>query len=142
MRAPLQVLVLPYRWNQGTPEYAIFKVVDGEYWQFVAGGSEDDEIPLEAARRECLEESGLEGELLPLDSMTTIPKYHYYAAKDWGEEIFVVAEYAFGLAAMNNEIVLSQEHLEYRWVRYEEGVRLLKWDSNKSALWELDQRLK
>lgn len=30
----------------------------------------------------------------------------------------------------------------YRWVRYDEALTLLKWDSNKNALWELDYRLR
>ena len=87
MRAPFQVLVLPYRWQEGKPEYAILKVVDGEYWQFVAGGGEDQETPLEAARRECLEETGLEGEPFPLDSLTTIPKDHFLSASTWPESV-------------------------------------------------------
>ena len=36
---------------------------------------------------------------------------------------------------------LSEEHAEYRWVAYEEGLRNLRWDSNKTALWELHHRL-
>lgn len=38
--------------------------------------------------------------------------------------------------------MLSSEHKEYRWVEYDEAMRLLKYDSNKTALWELNERLK
>ena len=38
--------------------------------------------------------------------------------------------------------MLSSEHKEYRWVKYDEAMRLLKYDSNKTALWELNERLK
>jgi dATP pyrophosphohydrolase len=142
MRAPFQVLVLPFRWKEGKPEYAVLKVVDGGYWQFVAGGGEDQETPLEAARREALEETGLEGDLLQLDSLTTIPKYHFLSADSWDEEIYVVPEYTFAIQAGDAEIQLSREHTEYRWVSFQEGSQCLKWDSNRNALWELDQRLK
>lgn len=142
MRAPLQVLILPYRWTGDEPEYLILKVNDGDYWQFVAGGGEDDETPLEAARRECREETGLEGDLLQLDSMTTIPRYHFLSADTWGEEVYVVPEYTFALKASQGKVLISREHTEYRWVTFKEGSRLLKWDSNRNALWELDQRLK
>lgn len=142
MRAPLQVLVLPYRWTEDEPEYLILKVNDGDYWQFVAGGGEDDESPLEAARRECREETGLEGDLLQLDSMTTIPRYHFRSADTWGNKVYVVPEYTFALKASQGKVLISREHTEYRWVTFKEGSRLLKWDSNRNALWELDQRLK
>ncbi|HFJ9286950.1 TPA: NUDIX pyrophosphatase, partial [Bacillus toyonensis] len=33
------------------------------------------------------------------------------------------------------------EHFNYKWLCFEEAVTLLKWDSNKTALWELNKRL-
>jgi hypothetical protein len=30
---------------------------------------------------------------------------------------------------------------EFKWASYDEAVNLLKWDSNKNALWELKERL-
>ena len=38
-------------------------------------------------------------------------------------------------------IGLSSEHTEFRWVDQPEGERLLRWDQDKTALWELDARL-
>ncbi|MGG1610308.1 NUDIX pyrophosphatase, partial [Bacillus wiedmannii] len=32
-------------------------------------------------------------------------------------------------------------HFKYKWLCFEEAVMLLKWDSNKTALWELNNRL-
>ena len=141
MRAPIQVLVLPYLWEGDEPAYLILKVNDGDYWQFVAGGGEDGETPTEAARRECREETGLEGDLFQLDSQATIPKHHFRDSSSWGEEILVIPEYAFALKASKREIQLSREHKNFRWVAYQEGIQMLKWDSNRNALWELDQRL-
>ena len=57
-RAPYQVLVLPYRrTNAGEFEYALFQRANEGFWQFIAGGGEDDETPLQAARRETWEEA-------------------------------------------------------------------------------------
>ena len=59
-RAPFQVLVYPYRRvDDGAFEYALLRRSDAGYWQAVAGGGEDDETPLEAARREAYEEAGI-----------------------------------------------------------------------------------
>ncbi|MDX9955097.1 MAG: NUDIX domain-containing protein, partial [Anaerolineae bacterium] len=59
-RAPFQVLVYPYRRKlDGQIEIALLKRADAGYWQGIAGGGEDPESPLEAARRETYEESGI-----------------------------------------------------------------------------------
>jgi len=41
----------------------------------------------------------------------------------------------------SKELILSDEHEEYGWFSYDECISLLKWDSNKTALWELNRRL-
>ena len=59
-RAPFQVLVFPYRKNlQNQFEFALLLRADEGFWQGIAGGGEDDETPLEAARRETFEETGI-----------------------------------------------------------------------------------
>ncbi|RLC97521.1 MAG: NUDIX pyrophosphatase [Chloroflexi bacterium] len=141
MRVPFQVLILPYRWKGEEPEYLVLKVKDGGYWQFVAGGGEDEETPLEAALRECREETSLEGDLFQLDSLATIPKTHFLSADTWDKEIYVIPEYAFALEVLDGRVQLSREHTESRWVSFQEGSRCLRWDSNRNALWELEQRL-
>ncbi|MBN2044799.1 MAG: NUDIX pyrophosphatase [Anaerolineales bacterium] len=145
-RAPFQVLVFPYRLTPaGSCEYAIFfrrSPRYGGFWQGIAGGGEDEETPLQAAKRESWEEGKLSPEtpFLQLDSTATIPALQA-AGMLWGPDVLVIPEYAFGADAQGQEIVLSSEHLEFRWVDYETAQSLLKFDSNRNALWELDYRL-
>jgi dATP pyrophosphohydrolase len=144
MRAPFQVLVLPYCCsNEGRTEYAIFKRSDAAYWQFIAGGGEDKETPIEAAKREANEEAGIpfHSEYIMLDSKNTVPVEGVTGKFTWGENIFVIPEYTFGVRLDNRKIVLSKEHTEFAWLGYLEAVAMLKWDSNKNALWELNARL-
>ena len=56
--------------------------------------------------------------------------------------MFYSEEYVLCANINNQEIKLSNEHTEYKWVDYNEAKSLLKYDSNKSALWELDVKLK
>ena len=56
MRAPLQVLALPYRWTDSDLEFCIFLRRRHDTWQFISGGGEDDETPLETVKREVEEE--------------------------------------------------------------------------------------
>lgn len=143
MRAPYQVLVIPFILKEHGIEYCIFKRSDMGYWQAVAGGGEMGETPEQSARREVFEETGL-GEdcrLIRLDSITSLPVVHVVGHFLWGEKMFVIPEYAFGLEVYDQKLNLSKEHTAYKWASYEEAVSALKWDSNKTALWELHTRL-
>ncbi|WP_207650683.1 hypothetical protein [Clostridium sp. DSM 8431] len=60
----------------------------------------------------------------------------------WGEDTFVIPKYSFGVLATDDVLKLSNEHTEYRWCSYDEAINLLEWDSNKTSLWELNERLK
>jgi dihydroneopterin triphosphate diphosphatase len=145
-RAPFQVLVIPfYRDETGTLQYAVFRRdrPTGAYWQFIAGGGETGEEPLDAARREAAEEGGIDpvDSFVTLESMTTIPVINV-AGFLWGKDRLVIPERCFGVEVKDSRLVLSDEHVEYRWATYETALSLLRWDSNKNALWELDFRLR
>ena len=42
----------------------------------------------------------------------------------------------------DRRLVLSHEHTAVRWMGYEDAHRLAHFDGNKTALWELDRRLR
>ena len=62
-RKPIQVLVIPFRIGS-EPEFAVFHRSDEEMWQFIAGGVEDQEDAMQAARREAEEEASNTGSLV------------------------------------------------------------------------------
>ena len=142
-RTPVQVLVFPYRQDpDGTLQFAIFWRADVGCWQGIAGGGEADETPLQAAKRECFEEAGLtEAAFLALDAVASIPVVHFKDSAAWGEHVYVIPEYTFGVCVTTPDFTLSAEHREARWVSFEQAVELLKYESNKTALWELNQRV-
>ena len=144
MRLPKQVLIIPYRITNGVAEFCIFKRKDLEFWQWISGGVEDfDENILAAAKREILEETGVKDvELTELECVTKIPVVNIVKEFRWGNDIFYADEYSFSVKFDNIEIQLSEEHNIYSWVSYEEARKKLKYDSNKSALWELNEKIK
>ncbi len=146
MRAPFQILVLPYRKNNNKFEFAVFKRSDEHYWQGIAGGGEDYETPPEAAERELFEEIGIKTDkkLLPLQFKAYVPINEFKAHKLLYESmnLYVIPEYYFAIESTNEEIRLSHEHTEYRWVDYGTAYELLHWQTNKIGLWELNERLK
>ena len=143
MRAPFQVLAIPYRVVDGKPIYCVFCRADHDQWQFISGGGEDDETPHEAVKREICEEGGvMEAVVTALKSMAYIPafvfpKHHLYG---WPKDTYVIPEYVFAFEC-TGDIVLSHEHTAFRWLPYEEARDILKWDSNRTALYELHCRL-
>ena len=143
-RSRYQVLVIPYFLNHGEPVYGVFRRRDMGLWQFISGGGEDTDASIEAsARRETMEETGLSGDFLRLDTCCSIPANCFRDSEElWGRDCFVVPEYAFALRVDQKNITLSEEHTEYRWADYETVRGLLQYDSNRTALWELDRRLK
>ncbi|MDO5845509.1 MAG: NUDIX domain-containing protein, partial [Methanocorpusculum sp.] len=74
MRAPFQILGIPYRISSEGPLFCVLHRSDEDVWQFVAGGGEEKETPLEAARREIFEETGVScGEIIQLTSLAYVP---------------------------------------------------------------------
>jgi dATP pyrophosphohydrolase len=79
--------------------------------------------------------------LLPLDSRASIPVAVFADTAHWPDDLFVVPEYAFGLFVSDATVHLSDEHVEVAWLPFRDALERLTWDSNKVALWELEQRL-
>ena len=54
----------------------------------------------------------------------------------------MIPQYCFGVLVQDGRITLSPEHTTYRWLKYDHAYALLKYDGNRTALWELNQRLR
>jgi dihydroneopterin triphosphate diphosphatase len=142
-RAPFQVLVLPYRRTAAGMEVAVLHRADYDAWQFVSGGGEAGETIDMAARREAREEAAIPAgaDYLALDAKAMIPACWFSAWPTWPEATLLVPEHAFAVDVGDHALVLSDEHDEVRWLHYDDAIALLRFDSNRTALWELHERL-
>lgn len=143
MRAPFQILAIPYRMVDGALKYCVFHRSDCDEWQFIAGGGEDAETPLEAAKREAFEEGGAHSDVwIELKSLSYLPVtvISEKCRRHWSENTYVIPEYSFGFEC-RDDIKLSREHAECVWLTYDEAMKKIKWDSNRTALYELNCRL-
>lgn len=135
------MLVIPFMF---TPELtvAIFQRSDEGYWQFIAGGGENNEEPIEAAKRESYEEAGIDPSraVIKLDTVSSVPKSFFLPFKD-EKGFYVIPEYCFAVKPESQLLNISSEHISVKWVNYEEAILHLKYDNNKTALWELRQRI-
>ena len=144
-RQPIQVHVYLFRKSHIGYEYAIFQRSDLTVcWQGICGGLEDDETIIEGARREIREESGIAEpfSLYRLKTTSFLPAdiFSEKAQKIWGDEIIVIPMYYFAME-YDGEIALSDEHLQFKWMSYQDAQDVIYFDDQKTALYELNELL-
>jgi 8-oxo-dGTP diphosphatase len=86
-------------------------------WEDMGGRIKHFEEPEEALRREVREETGLEIEILK-----PLAVFHdYYGDKTAENELLIIT---YWCKAKSDQVVLSEEHTEYRWVSPEKALEL------------------
>lgn len=143
-RAPFIVFVYPYiKTSDVDFEYALLKSAERGNWEAVAGGGEDKETLLEAAKRETFEETGIQVKSPPiqLDTIAPVPVTRFKESYSWGN-VYVIPIHYFSILTGNRQILLSDEHSDFKWLKYPEARDLLKFEDDKIALWELDRRVR
>jgi len=99
------------------------------HWDYVKGHIEGEENEEQTMLREAHEEAGL-------DDLKIKPGFrevvHYYftvrGKKVYKEVVFLLAE------THREEIILSHEHSDFRWLSYEDAVKLLTFKGSKDIL--------
>jgi 8-oxo-dGTP pyrophosphatase MutT (NUDIX family) len=113
--------------------------LDG-YWHTVAGAVEPGETAEDAARRELLEETGLEAQLSPLRTSYDYPLAEEAAHRRslYAPDLTSVHVECFLVDAPDDwEPQLDWEHDDYRWCAPTEADALLHWADTRQALQEL-----
>ncbi len=148
MRLPIEIEAILFKRTDGKIHYLLLKRYPekGEFWQPITGGLEEGETKIETLKREIREETGIKSIIKIIENV------HYYEFQDpslieyfkrHGRACNHVKEYAFGVEVSSDEKVVldGKEHSEYRWCRFEEALKLLKWKGNKVALEKLNEIL-
>ncbi|MEI6849653.1 MAG: NUDIX domain-containing protein [archaeon] len=126
----LQIIV--FRKIKDNYEFLLLKRIPkrGGFWQTLSGRLEKEE-PLEGAKRELKEETGI------TETKRTIKLSDYPN----GQEAFTEYALAFEVSP-KTEINLNQniypEHDELKWLNINEAIELAQWPQYKKALKELN----
>ena len=95
-------------------------------WQGVAGKIEAGEAAGEAAIRELKEETGFEP--VRIFVADHVSKF-YEAHGDWVNMVPV-----FGIEVEDEEVILSDEHCEFKWVDFNTAHQTLIWSGQKDGI--------
>ncbi len=119
-----------YRMTEEGPVYLMLKRNTGKHyehlWQGVAGKIEKGETAWQTIIRELKEETGMSPQkIFVADHIAS-----FYNAK---EDIIQMVP-IFGIEVKGEEVILSEEHIDYKWVTFKEAMSLLTWKGQKEGL--------
>lgn len=102
---------------------------DGGFWQPITGTNQSNESLEETLVREINEEVGLEKDQIEIEQM-----YFYF---NWTKKALMIHEYVYSVKVDSvNQINLSDEHVDYKWISIDEAIDLFEKNNNKNALVE------
>jgi len=144
-KQPIQAAVVVYRKTPGDGllVLGLLRTEEwGGFWQPVTGGVRVGETIKDAALREVREETGISGPLRFFDmgyrySFTLPEKYKIF----YDDDVDTLTEHAFGYETDIEDIILSDEHTEYRWLTPPEALGLYEYPEYNEALKRLIKHL-
>ncbi len=116
------------------------------FWQSVTGSKDtEDELLQETARREVLEETGIEASAEGLRDWGLANRYEIYPVwrHRYAPGVTHNLEHVFGLQVPAGTAVrlAPREHLQYRWLPWREAADLCFSPSNAEAVLHLPKQL-
>ncbi|MCV2349223.1 dihydroneopterin triphosphate diphosphatase [Paucibacter sp. Y2R2-4] len=116
------------------------------FWQSVTGSKDaEDEVLLETARREVLEETGINSPLENFHDWRLANRYEIYPVwrHRYAPGVTHNTEHVFGLQVPAGTAVrlAPREHLQYRWLPWREAADLCFSPSNAEAVLHLPNQL-
>ena len=119
-----------YNLIHDVPEFLILKrnknKIYEHLWQGVAGKIENNEAAWQTAIRELKEETGLD----PLNIFIADHVSRFYETKEDRVNLIPV----FGIEVDSKDVILSDEHVDFKWVHYTEAKNTLVWNGQKKGL--------
>ncbi len=132
MRLQVSAGIFVYRMRDNVREYLILHYPHG-HWDLPKGKLEQGETKEQAALRELHEETGI-GATLCDDFQQDLT----YFFKHDGQLIKKTVYYFIG-QAKQGDIVLSDEHIGFEWLSYQDALERLTFDNSKEILQKVEE---
>jgi len=119
-----------FRFDKGIPFYLLLKYPTKKpYWGFVKGNVEPGETEEETLNREAAEEAGLyDVKMIPHFRETQHYFYRYEGKLIRKDAVYFLAK------VYDWKVKISHEHLDYKWVPYEEALEVMKIRATRELL--------
>jgi dATP pyrophosphohydrolase len=120
-----------FREQDGRIEFLLLKRSPDEYfpnlWQMVSGKIKKSEKAHQAAIREINEET----DLIP-EKFWVAPTVNSFYSPDKDYICFLPVFAA--KVKFDSEVMISKEHIEFKWVSHEEAKQMLAWDGQRKSV--------
>jgi len=126
--------------------YLLLHYEAGGHWGFPKGHIEKGESEKETVRREVKEETGLE-DIKIIKGFKEYIKYIFRDIYGLNEEEKKKAPWVFKIViyylaeTKTKEVKISFEHIEYKWLPYEEALKQITFKNTKEILTKADRFL-
>ncbi len=129
------VYVVVYRLDEKKIKYLVLKrAEDWTGWELLKGGVDKDETPKKTAEREVKEEAGLD-----IEAKLSKEKNIFYSEKNNAKLKHVMT--VFFAKSNSEEVQISNEHSEYKWVSSDEAMDLLSFEDIKELLKKVNEEI-
>lgn len=137
MKVQVSAGVIVYKIDENKEREYLLLLYPRGYWDFAKGHLEGQEDKLTAAIRELKEETNLKASIL--DNFEYALEYFFKDNKNRLVHKYVTL---FLGEALTDNVILSQEHLNYQWLNFDQAINKLNFDNAKVALSKAEDFLK
>ncbi|KKP25959.1 MAG: NUDIX hydrolase [candidate division TM6 bacterium GW2011_GWF2_30_66] len=121
--------VVVYFKRKNKVEFLLLKYSNGGHWGFPKGRIEKGETKIQAAERELFEEAGVRAKIHDKFEQS----FEYFFTGENGE-LSKKTVYFFLGKAVYKHVTISNEHVDYAWLEYEDAYEKLTYDNAKELL--------
>ncbi len=131
--------VIPTRLRAGVREFLLVRHKSGGHWAFPKGHAEQGETPIQSAKRELAEETGLTHVAL-----AAFPAFEeHYASIKKGVTYDKTVTYYVGEVLIDQPVVVQESEVsDYEWLAFEQALARITYPASQALLREVGAHLK